>query len=431
MRSYFEHQKVRGGFREKSSVHNPGNLVQDQHRGLKKTTSPSGINYSGAASFDKISIFASASVQPKLKINALNDKYEQEADQVAEQVMGMPETTIARKCNTGINKDESLQTKSIGDASTTVSPALNHQIQHSRGGGQPMDPTTRSFMENRFGVDFSKVSIHTGTAAADMNRQINAKAFTVGKDIFFNNGEYQPGDKDGKMLLAHELTHVMQQGKGAHPTAIQKKGTEKKKAASKKKDQVKTKVEVVTEHDFSKGKTKTKATTTRSAKEKVAKGVTASASEKIAGDKTTHSAALKAKHKKSGLFAEAGVKKEQPHDPAMTEAPKTHLKVGGQWTLMDATAAAITGGGALKLSPDKTPSFSADGKVVFVPNGVLSPEITAGLLVDEEGVSGQFGAGLGWDITDELSVKAGANVTVGPGGNLRAAGGLGLVFRFP
>jgi hypothetical protein len=89
--------------------------------------------------------------------------------------------------------------------------AVSNKIETTRGGGNPMTDGTKSFMENRIGSDFSNVKIHTGDYAAQMSTELNAQAFTVGNDIYFNSGKYAPGTNDGKRLLAHELTHVAQQ----------------------------------------------------------------------------------------------------------------------------------------------------------------------------------------------------------------------------
>jgi hypothetical protein len=81
-----------------------------------------------------------------------------------------------------------------------------------RSPGQPLDTETRSFMESRFGHDFSQVQVHTDTRAAESARAVDALAYTVGRDVVFGAGQYAPGTKTGRQLLAHELTHVMQQG---------------------------------------------------------------------------------------------------------------------------------------------------------------------------------------------------------------------------
>ena len=102
-----------------------------------------------------------------------------------------------------------IQTKSEGGGE--VSNSLSNKISSSQGSGSSMDTNTQSFMSNRFRNDFSDVKIHTGGEAIQMNRDLNAKAFTTGKDIYFNEGQYQPNSDSGKQLLAHELTHTIQQ----------------------------------------------------------------------------------------------------------------------------------------------------------------------------------------------------------------------------
>lgn len=209
---------------------------------------------SGDFNLNSISIFPykKMGIQTKLKINSPNDKYEQEADKVAEQVMRMPEPNIQRKC-TSCGKEEeetiqrkplvsqisplvqrtcadceeeALQTKSKGNSGRMASSTLTQQIQSSRGNGQAIDSNTQTFMATRFGHDFSGVRIHSGTQAAQMNKEINARAFTIGKDIYFNRNEYQPSSSTGKRLLAHELTHVVQQGEGNTNSAIQRSVSE-------------------------------------------------------------------------------------------------------------------------------------------------------------------------------------------------------------
>lgn len=117
------------------------------------------------------------------------------------------EESIQRKC-AKCSEEETVQRKAEGIGSGGFSSQLNA----SRGRGSPMDSSTRTFMESRFGTDFSGVKIHTDGQAADMNDQIHAKAFTHKNNIYFNQGEYNPGSDSGKRLLAHELTHTIQQG---------------------------------------------------------------------------------------------------------------------------------------------------------------------------------------------------------------------------
>ena len=152
-------------------------------------------------------------VQAKLKIGQPNDKYEQEADRVADRVMGMSAHQVQRQ-SIEKGKEETIQTKVDPGQTPHLSTGMASQIQGIRGSGQPLSPSTRTFFEPRFGRDFSKVRIHTDPKASDTARSINAKAFTIGKDIVFGAGQHQPQTTEGKRLLAHELVHVGQQNGG-------------------------------------------------------------------------------------------------------------------------------------------------------------------------------------------------------------------------
>ena len=172
-------------------------------------------------------------IQPKLKIGAVGDRYEQEADRVTEQVMHMPELAhspkaqsapeLQRKCCQN-EEEEKIQPKPLSDSITPlvqaksgtepqneVSQPLHNRIYRSQGRGKKIDTQAQSFMENRFGADFSQVRVHTGSNAIQMNQQLNAQAFTLGSDIYFNEGKYAPSNRSGQYLLAHELTHILQQ----------------------------------------------------------------------------------------------------------------------------------------------------------------------------------------------------------------------------
>jgi hypothetical protein len=92
-----------------------------------------------------------------------------------------------------------------------VSSDVERAIESERGGGQPLDSGVRRQMESAFGADFSSVRVHTGPEAHVLNREVNAVAFTTGQDVFFRQGAYDPGSSGGRELLAHELTHVVQQ----------------------------------------------------------------------------------------------------------------------------------------------------------------------------------------------------------------------------
>src|SRR4030095_3416313 len=180
-------------------------------------------------------------VQRRLNIGAVNDPLENQADAVADKVMRMPEPNLVqRKCSSC--EGEEAQRKPISSSLTpfiqaksndTASDAVSSRINSTKGSGSSIDGSTKSFMESRFGTDFSGVKIHTGNYAAEMSRELNAKAFTVGNDIYFNSGEYNTGSNDGKHLLAHELTHTIQQGGSDKSSQVQSK-IQKKAGPAKK-----------------------------------------------------------------------------------------------------------------------------------------------------------------------------------------------------
>ncbi len=96
------------------------------------------------------------------------------------------------------------------------------ELAQQKGGGLPLPDSTKNQMEEGFGSDFSNVRIHTDEKAADMNRKLGAQAFAHGNDIFFNEGKYNPGSRSGQHLIAHELTHTLQQGTAQQPQMVQK-----------------------------------------------------------------------------------------------------------------------------------------------------------------------------------------------------------------
>jgi hypothetical protein len=172
-------------------------------------------------------------VQAKLTIGKPEDKYEQEADTTARQIV----QRINHPQNDNLQRkevlDDELQTKSLSNVQCEASakqlqtkfmiqhmadggiasPDLESGIQQARGSGQKLAGNIREPMEQAFGVDFSGVKVHTDARSDQLNRSINAKAFTTGQDVFFRQGAYQPNNRGGQELLAHELTHVVQQGK--------------------------------------------------------------------------------------------------------------------------------------------------------------------------------------------------------------------------
>ncbi len=108
-------------------------------------------------------------------------------------------------------EEEPIQTKTSSNNPSRATNNLSQKIKSKKGKGQTIQNQTKSEMENSFGVDFSNVNIHTDNEAVQMNKELGAQAFTHGRDVYFNKGKYRPETSDGKRLLAHELTHVVQQ----------------------------------------------------------------------------------------------------------------------------------------------------------------------------------------------------------------------------
>jgi Domain of unknown function (DUF4157) len=186
-------------------------------------------------------------LQAKLKIEKPGDKYEEEADRVAEQVMRSSEPAAAsqlsstssagmslqRKCACGgscpgcqsgqQDKPEKLQMKSVNSSSASqrVVPPIVHEVLGSP--GQPLDSSTRDFMQSRFGHDFGQVRVHADARAGDSARAVGARAYTVGRNVVFAPQEYAPGTAEGRRLLAHELTHTIQQSRGGAEGSLQRK----------------------------------------------------------------------------------------------------------------------------------------------------------------------------------------------------------------
>lgn len=149
-------------------------------------------------------------VQARLNVGAPGDAYEREAHRVAEQVTRMP---VASGRGPGESARPVLpappQVSRKGEGA--AGPAVSDHFHTSLGVGRGLDPATRSFFEPRFGHDFGQVRVHTGPGAARLAASLNAQAYTVGRDVVFGEGRYAPHTQAGRRLLAHELTHVVQQ----------------------------------------------------------------------------------------------------------------------------------------------------------------------------------------------------------------------------
>ena len=207
-------------------------------------------------------------IQTRLTVGPAGDRYEQEADRVAEQVVSgqwsvnrhqpaaaqsvqrqeeeeeVQTKPLAASITPLVQRqaapeEEEVQTKSLpstalrtgiqrrGDGGLPAGSDLEQRLAASRGDGSPLPAATREFMETRFGADFGGVRVHLGSEAARLSRSISAQAFTLGQDIYMSEGKYDPGTAAGQRLLAHELTHVVQQtgagSTGNRPRAAQTK----------------------------------------------------------------------------------------------------------------------------------------------------------------------------------------------------------------
>jgi hypothetical protein len=233
-----------------------------------------------AADFSNRNSQHSFAVMPKLEVGQVGDKFEQEADRTADHVVNMPENHAVQKEPLPEEKvqkatlpeekvqkeplpeekvqkatlpEEKVQKKPVtGETSSWIQREekkeeekpvqkksenlsqheipetswLENQINNSKGSGDRLPDESRSFMESRFGANFSDVKVHTGIQAGILNRSLNAQAFTHGSDVYFGEGKYNPESRQGKHLLAHELTHVVQQTFSSSPaTAIKSGGT--------------------------------------------------------------------------------------------------------------------------------------------------------------------------------------------------------------
>ena len=194
--------------------------------------------------------FRNPRFQAKLEVGQTDDEYEKEADAVADRIMMEPikdekDETLQMQSNEEDEmlqmqsideedkmlqmqleeEDETLQmqsdekevirTKQVGtttrEGARTASPEMTEMIVSAKGGGSSLDTGIQREMGGKMGASFNDVRVHTDNTAKQLNQDLGAKAFTVGRNIFFNEGQYNPASGEGKRLMAHELTHVMQQ----------------------------------------------------------------------------------------------------------------------------------------------------------------------------------------------------------------------------
>ena len=151
-------------------------------------------------------------LQPKLAVSSPSDPLERQADSAAEQAIS---GKLQRKCSGCEEEDreKKVQRKAVSAAAPSSAPPQVHSAL--RESGAPLDSGSRGFFESRFGHDFSSIRIHSGPAATESARSVQALAYTVGRDIVFGAGQYNPGSDSGRKLLAHELAHTVQQAGGS------------------------------------------------------------------------------------------------------------------------------------------------------------------------------------------------------------------------
>jgi Domain of unknown function (DUF4157) len=200
--------------------------------------SPSTAASHFAPDFGRIPIHppAAGTIQAKLTVNTSGDIYEQEADVVAEQVMRMA-TPLAPNVQRQTDAEKLLQRKTTGNAQVQTAPPIVHEVLRSP--GQPLDASTRTFMEPRFGHDFSRVRVHADSEAASSAQAIGARAYTAGQHIVFGPERYDMATGDGRRLLAHELTHILQSPDHGSANDLVKRDEDKGSGHEKRKETAK------------------------------------------------------------------------------------------------------------------------------------------------------------------------------------------------
>ncbi|GEM_PF-3539105 len=180
------------------------------------------------------------SLMRKLAIGETSDPLEAEADSMADRVLRMGDSAntstsshallALRRCSCAgsstkckeceeAKREKKLHRKAQANAAAAEAPPIVHDVLRSP--GQPLDSVTRAFFEPRFGADFSRVRIHSDARASESARSVNALAYAVGNDLVFRADQYRPHSVEGKRLMAHELTHVVQQ-QGQQPQIVQR-----------------------------------------------------------------------------------------------------------------------------------------------------------------------------------------------------------------
>jgi len=232
--SGMQSQTVAEGIHESARRHSPRQQVMRLHS-----------SYGNQAAL-RMPSHVGSGIQARLTVNQPGDIFEQEADRMADQVMRMTEApTVRRKCSAG-GAEVTLQRKCAecekeeekrvlhrknAAAGPQFAPPSVHQALNSP--AQPLDWATRAFMEPRFGHDFSRVRVHADSTATQSALDVDALAYTVGEHVVFQAEKFNPGSREGKALIAHELAHVMQQEapSSAHSTTLRRQPKDKDKDA--------------------------------------------------------------------------------------------------------------------------------------------------------------------------------------------------------
>ncbi|KIG17886.1 hypothetical protein DB30_02509 [Enhygromyxa salina] len=177
----------------------------------------------GSPTFNTAQITAApVAPQYQLEIGPVDDAYEREADAIATAVVGGGELEgelssgalgVQRACASCQGDEELRRSPSDGGGATpTLSPQANSRISRARASsGQPLPDSARSYFEPRFNADFGDVRVHQGAEASSLSNNLGARAFTVGRDLFFGSGQLDYNSERGRHLVAHELTHTIQQ----------------------------------------------------------------------------------------------------------------------------------------------------------------------------------------------------------------------------
>lgn len=198
------------------------NLIKSETLQANKRKNPSGDIYKQE---NQTGAYRARQNLSEEAVQTLIQKQEEEEEQIQtrpanEQILPLVQRQV--------EEEEELQTKTTSGRIPEVQPDIESQIHSLKGGGQPLSENDRAFFEPRFSRDFSQVRMHTDTRAAESAWGVNARAFTVGKNLFFGKGQYVPKTTTGKKLLAHELTHTIQHINKAgkkDETAIEHMGT--------------------------------------------------------------------------------------------------------------------------------------------------------------------------------------------------------------